>query len=403
MKKHQLFTLLAFSIFLFLKSVDAQNSSFQIVNKTSLENIKNKVQDGNSDAKAILDNLVKQANIVLNLHVLSVTSKGFVPPSGDRHDYLSLAPYYWPDSTKPGTNSAYIRKDGRINPEIKKISDETLKNKLVRSVKLLGFAYYFTNDEKYATKATELLRGWFIDTATRMNPNLNYAQFIPGVKSGRGAGLIETSAFIDMLDAVTLIENSSSWTETDDKALKQWFEDFLNWMQTSTNGKEEHNSKTNHGTWYDAQIVSYALFINKDDFAKDYIKTSLKRIEEQFDNEGKQHFELTRTKALSYSTFNLEAWFKLATLADKLDIDLWHYTTPDGKSLKKAFDWLLPYALGNKKWEYKQIAKYDTETIYEMLIEASRHYKDDTYLQLARNLESSIKDPVVLITYSSIG
>ena len=52
----------------------------------------------------------------------SVMDKGVTPPSGDKHDYMSQAPYWWPDPTKPD-GSPYIRKDGERNPEIDKITD----------------------------------------------------------------------------------------------------------------------------------------------------------------------------------------------------------------------------------------------------------------------------------------
>ncbi|MCW2338229.1 hypothetical protein M2337_002462 [Sphingobium sp. B2D3A] len=45
-----------------------------------------------------------------------MVDKGNVPPSGDLHDYMSIAPYWWPDPSAPD-GKPYVRKDGRVNPE----------------------------------------------------------------------------------------------------------------------------------------------------------------------------------------------------------------------------------------------------------------------------------------------
>ena len=105
----------------------------------------------------------------------------------------------------------------------------------------LSLAWYFTDDEKYAAKAAEFLRAWFLDEDTRMNPNLEYAQMVPGVNGGKGRsyGVLDAYSFVEMLDAVALLEQSDSFTVQDSQRLKAWFSDLLDWMLTSTQGVEE--------------------------------------------------------------------------------------------------------------------------------------------------------------------
>ncbi|HEY2760056.1 MAG TPA: alginate lyase family protein, partial [Pirellulales bacterium] len=289
---------------------------------------------------ADVEQLEQEAKRLLDAKPLSVVEKDYTPPSGDKHDYMSQAPYFWADPTQ-ADGAPYIRRDGERNPEINKYRNHQNMSRMAGNVEILALAYYFTGEEKYADKASEFLRVWFLDPATKMNPNLQFAQAIPGTNTGRGIGIIESICLARLVDDIGLLAGSKSWTDANQRGLEQWYNDYLKWMQESTNGHEESAAKNNHGTYYDMQVVSYAMFLGKMDVAKSVLEqVGEKRIAKQIETDGREPLELARTKAWSYSTGNLSGLMSLARLAEHADIDLWHYKTSDGRSIQQAVDFL---------------------------------------------------------------
>jgi hypothetical protein len=320
------------------------------------------------------------------------------PPSGDKHDYVSMAPYFWPDPDKKD-GLPYIRKDGRVNPEREKF-DAPLMLGMSRAVSTLALAYYLTDQEKYAEHAARLLRVWFLDAETRMNPNLKYGQFIPDITDGRGIGIIDTVKLLKVVDAVGMLHGARAWTKADQAGMEGWFRDYLQWLRTSKHGKEESAAANNHGSWYDVQVATFALFVGEKDSVKQVLEESkTKRIARQIEPDGRQPLELKRTKAFDYSRGNLEALFALATLGDRLGIDLWSFETKDGRSIRKALDWLIPFATGEKKWEYQQLKGVQGGSLTSMLRRAAVAYREERYQQLANQLQKSGGANTMLLLY----
>ena len=135
------------------------------------------------------------------------------------------------------------------------------------------------------------------------------------------------------------------------------------------------------------QVASIAVFLNKTDIAEKVIGETLKRlIPKTIMPDGRQPEELKRTRSLYYSEFNLLGLFSLASVAENIGINMWDYETKDGAGLKKALDFLIPYIGGEKVWDYPQIGHLKNEVLEELLVFASSHYRDKSYLDLCNAL-----------------
>jgi hypothetical protein len=331
---------------------------------------------GNPTLKPALDELLDDANSRLRQKPLSVMDKKLTPPSGDKHDYLSQAPYYWRDTNSP--DGKYVRHDGERNPESSSDSDAGRLGKICSAVHTLGLAYYFTGDDKYAARAAELSRVFFLDPSTRMNPNLNFGQGIPGETEGRPAGLISARCFTDLVDGIGLLAGSTSWTADDQQKMIAWAADYFHWLTTSKIGLGEDAASNNHGTHYDVQAVSLAMFIGNTNYARsELLAAQKKRIAQQIQPDGKMPRELARTLSFGYSAFNLRAEENLADLGRVADVDLWHYQTTDGRSIQKAADFMAPYADSHNKWPYQQIHKENRGDLHELLLRAAVEFPND--------------------------
>ncbi|MEI6554519.1 MAG: alginate lyase family protein [Paludibacter sp.] len=308
----------------------------------------------------LTEQIVKDADKLLKKKIASVVEKEKPAPSGDKHDYISCAPYYWPDPANP--TGPYIRRDGESNKAVL-TPDKKNMGSLIYGVVQLSLAYQLTSDERYAAKAVDNLRIWFLNPATRMNPNLNFGQTIYGRLGGkgRGAGMIETYRFVELLDGVELLKKSPSLTEADLQKLKNWFYEYLQWMMTSEVGNQEYNAKNNHGTAFDVQAIRYALFVGKEDIARKNLNDfPARRLFAQIEPDGKQPAELVRTKALHYSVFNLIHILDICFIAKTMDVDLYNLKSEDGRSISKALEYVAQFAGKPKSaFPYQQISDWD--------------------------------------------
>ncbi|UYY60058.1 alginate lyase family protein [Sphingomonas sp. S2-65] len=329
-------------------------------------------------AKSAYAALLRAADAAARGPLYTVTDKTAVPPSGDRHDYLSLAPYWWPNPSKPD-GKPYLRRDGEINPERSTDRyDVTDLDRMSRDVEVLSLAYYFSGEARYADRAAKLMRTWFIDPRTRMNPNMNFAQAVPGREDGRKEGVIDTTRLQRVVEGIGLIAPSGMLTKAEQAGLEKWFGDYVDWMMTSKNGKAEDAARNNHALWYDAQLVHFSLFARRPDIARKVIHAfPERRIAPQLTPEGALPEELARTRSLHYSIYALLAAYDVAELGRCVGSDLWNYEA-GGKSLKRATDFVAAYRGRIGDWPYREI-RPEEEELDELLRRASAAWPSAVY------------------------
>jgi hypothetical protein len=329
---------------------------------------------------AALGRLISDADQALEMGPYSVVTKTGMPPSGDRHDYMSIGVYWWPNPDTPD-GLPYVRRDGEYTPEA--LDDTYDKNALVsltRAIPSLALAYYLTGNEPYAEHAALLVRTWFVDPATRMNPHLRYGQAIPGRNDGRPIGIIETSRMSTIADAIPLIEASPAWTAADGRGVRAWYGEYLDWLLKSDFGRTEAAHYNNHGTWYDVQAAHFALFAGRPDVAREVLAAVPdRRFHAHLEPGGAQPHELGRTQSFNYSVMNIRGYMDLADLARHVGIDLWNYSDDKGRGLRGAVEYLLPYVDGSIPWPYEQITPRADEETFEILRRASIVWDEARY------------------------
>jgi hypothetical protein len=319
---------------------------------------------GNRTLRTALADLRKQADAALTAGPWSVTDKTQLPPSGDPHDYLSLAPYYWP--TQPVTASnpwgcPMVNRDGQRDPLVDAVPDHQSEIAAFADIYNLTLAWYYTGDRRYAQRAELDLRTWFTDPATAQNPNLAFAQGIPCKVTGRGIGIIEFSyALTEVVDSTAILDDGApGWTKADRAAIHAWDSAFLTWLRTSSNGAAEDAQTNNHGSFYDMMSSALALYTGQRDLARSIVvDAETNRIAKQILPTGQQPLETARTLSYHYSNFNLVALTRLAQIGQHVGVDVWHYTAPNGATLFKAVDFVIPPATHGdlpSVWPYQDL------------------------------------------------
>jgi hypothetical protein len=347
------------------------------------------------------DRVLKQADEFLNLEPVTITAFHSDRSAGGVHDYFSEGDYWWPDPKAPdpeAPTAKYIQRDGMTNPKNFIAHRHALMQLSIQFPALVA-AYKLTHDDKYSAHAIKHLHAWFINDATKMNPNLQYAQAIHGITTGRGTGIIDTLHLAEVARGIQVLERENAFKGDDDAAVKKWFADYLNWMSTSKNGQDEMNAKNNHATCWFAQASAFATLVGDEGKRSDY-RQHYKEVllPNQMAADGSFPQELRRTKPYSYSLFNLDAMCTVCRILSTPADNLWTFTTPEGKNIRKGVDFMFPYIKDKKNWpKPPDVMFYEFWPVRSAsLFFAAQAYDEPKYFDLWKTLGSSPTNEEVL-------
>jgi hypothetical protein len=345
------------------------------------------------------DRVLRAANEYLSQPPVTITASSSPRSKGGKHDYFSEGDYWWPDPKNP--TGPYIRRDGYSNPQNFNDHREALI-RLSLIVPALAAAWLITQDKRYASQAATHLRAWFLDSATKMNPSLEYAQAIWGVTPGRGTGVIDTLHLVEVSRAARHLERAQVMTAAEYGGLRDWFAEYLLWMMSSKNGQEEEIAKNNHGTCWVAQAAAFAAFTANEkvlELCRERYRNHL--LPDQVAPDGSFPLELARTKPYSYSLFDLDVMSIVCLIASgggTSQDNLWEFALPNGVRYKTAIDFMYPYIRDKSKWPYPKDVEYfdDLPNRQPSLLFAGLVYREPKYIALWRTLPPDPKTAEII-------
>jgi hypothetical protein len=331
--------------------------------------------------------VLSEAVWALQQQPITVTAETSPRSAGGKHDFYSEGDYWWPNPAEP--NGPYIQKDGLTNPQ-NFVAHRIAMIRLSQIIGALASAYQLTKDEKYVKHAVLHLRAWFINSDTKMNPNLLYAQAIKGVATGRGIGIIDTIQLMEVVQGLQAMYGAKSLPPEVTSATKSWFSSYLTWLTEHQYGKDEMNAKNNHGTCWVMQVACFAKFVGDQKlmaFCSDRFKKVI--LPQQMANNGSLPLELKRTKPFGYSIFNLDAMATICQLLSTKENNLWTFESPEGLGIKKGIEFLYPYLADKTKWPYaKDVMHWESWPVAQpSLLFAANAFQQKQWLETWKKAE----------------
>ena len=332
--------------------------------------------------------IMEKASRYLKEEPITVTAAHCSRSAGGLHDFFSEGDYWWPDPQN--TNGPYIQRDGMTNPD--NFSEH--RHAMVRLSEIIGTmasAYIVTGEEQYVQHGVKHLKSWFVDEATKMNPNLLYGQAIKGRYTGRSTGVIDTIHLIEVARGAALMSQSPAFSAQDFAAVKSWFRDYLKWLTTHPYGTEERKAGNNHGVCWAMQAAAFAQLAGDQEVlasVRDQFKTVF--LGKQMAADGSFPAELRRTKPYGYSLFVIDAMAGVAQIASSKEDDLWTYELPDGRGMRKGMEFIFPFIQDKSKWPGKHDVLYWEEWPVRQpsVLFAGVKFGRPEYLQVWRGLKA---------------
>ena len=341
------------------------------------------------------ERILKAAAAFVTQAPLTITAFPATRSAGGPHDFYSQADYFWPNPKDP--SGPYINRDGQSNPAN---FDDHRKAMVRLSIQMpaLTAAWLLTDDSRFAERACDHLRAWFVTAGTRMNPSLNFAQAVQGASTGRSYGIIDTLHLVEVARAAGFLTNGQlSPAET--TAVKAWFQSYLDWLNSSDPGKTERDAKNNHAVCWALQAAEYARLAG-DEAARKEVYRQYREIilPDQMAQDGSFPKELARTKPYSYSIFNFDVMAGLCQSLKGLEPGPPSFQLPDGRGLSKAAEFIYPYIKDKSAWKWaKDVEHFDALPVRSPgLLFSGIAFHQQRYIDLWKTLNPDPSDKEII-------
>jgi Alginate lyase len=344
------------------------------------------------------DRILKAAAAYVTQPPITITAFPAPRSAGGLHDFYSQADYFWPDPKNP--NGPYVNRDGQSNPG----NFDGHRKAMVRlSIQMpaLTAAWILTGNRVYAARACDHLRAWFVAAGTRMNPNLQFAQAVLGVSTGRSYGIIDSLHLVEVARAASFLA-ARLLSPPDAHAVRDWFSSYLNWLSTSNPGKTERDATNNHAMCWALQTAEYAGLAGDDSARQDVLRRYREiLLPNQMGDDGSFPRELARTKPYSYSIFNFDVMAGLCQSLKGLVPDPLAFQLSDGRGLARAAQFIYPYLKDKSTWKWaKDIEHFDALPVRSPgLLFAGIAFQEQKYIDLWKSLDPDPTDKEIIRNY----
>jgi hypothetical protein len=349
------------------------------------------------------DRILAAAGRSLNLAPTPLTALPCPRSPGTVHDYYSESE----SDTGSATNSS-----SRADPYL---AHRDALYTLGLAVPALAAAYLLTADERYAAHALLHLRVWFVNSATRMTPKLDFgatplSQTPPAdTVGGTFQGILETLPLVEIAQAIPFLAVSPVFSEAELKRLQAWFAAYLDWLTRPEDSGPRlpalaRDRKDHHGTSWLLQVSAYSsLAVPPGDISRseDNALAALRHrfqsvtLRAQISSDGKFPHELSTDTPYRNSLFNLDMLAAVCQLLSTRFDNLWDYSLEDGPGMRAAIAYHFPFISDRTLWPFRADVSHFSELPCRRasLLFCARAYQRPEYAALWKTLKPESTSP----------
>ena len=359
------------------------------------------------------DRIVASATKAIALPITPITTIPASRSTGSSHDFYSEPEDFFPDAAS--AKSPWIqRKPSPANPNLTNPDAFTAHRDAVyalgTTVAALSAAFVVAGDTKYAAKAGEHLRAWFVTTATRMSPSLNFAQSVPNLPASlRFEGVIETVPLAEAAHCIRFLASSGTLDAEDLKAIRAWFAEYAKWLGESRVGGLARDQKDRHGSSWLFQCAAFAdanvVGFTSDDSTLDALRHRFRTVtlRAELNAFGVFPHDVSTPNPYRNALVNLDLLAGVCELLTTRFENAWEYELQDGPGMRSAIAFHYPFILNRSQWPYPaDIAHFKELPARRVsLLLAGRAYNRPEYVDLWKSLSplSDTAAPELLRTF----